>query len=356
MIKVSVIIPVYNVQEYLREMLDSICCQTLREIEIICVDDGSEDDSAQILAEYAKKDERMTVIRQKHSGAGAARNTGLEYAVGKYLAVLDADDFFQPDMLERAFRKCERDRADLCVFRSDCFDTMARRFVPNEGALDRRYLPKQVPFSPQEAALHIFQLFNGWSWDKLYNREFVVKSGLKFQRLRTSNDAFFVFLSNIQADRITIVDKVLAHHRINVKSSLSATREKSWDCCWKAVSAVRRELKLRGQYSLVEQSFINWALHFLLWNVHSLRHEAAGKLARQMREQYFRELEIYKYPESYFYDRSDYREYLNICRPDGMIKILWQAQLRADRIVRQACLRTKRMLLKLKCILFLNML
>ena len=92
--KVSVIIPVYNVEEYLRECLDSIVKQTLREIEIICVDDGSTDNSLEILKEYAKKDNRITVITQKNLHAGVARNAGLAVAKGEYLSFLDSDDFF----------------------------------------------------------------------------------------------------------------------------------------------------------------------------------------------------------------------------------------------------------------------
>ena len=100
--KVSVIVPVYNAQSHLRQCLDSIMGQTLREIEILCVDDGSTDGSAQILEEYKGCDPRLHVIMQENIGAGAARNRGLAEASGEYLSFLDADDFFEPDMLECA--------------------------------------------------------------------------------------------------------------------------------------------------------------------------------------------------------------------------------------------------------------
>ena len=113
-IKVSVIIPVYNAEEHLEQCLDSILCQTLKEIEIICVDDGSKDSSPAILAEYAKKDNRVRVIRQENGGAGKARNTGLSAAKGKYLSFLDADDFSQPEMLEKAFNNQEGSGSLVC--------------------------------------------------------------------------------------------------------------------------------------------------------------------------------------------------------------------------------------------------
>ena len=97
--KVSVILPVYNVSDYLRQCMDSIVGQTLKDIEIICVDDGSTDDSLAILKEYEAKDQRVKVIQQANAGAGAARNKGLEIATGEYLSFLDSDDFFEPDMV-----------------------------------------------------------------------------------------------------------------------------------------------------------------------------------------------------------------------------------------------------------------
>lgn len=98
---VSVIIPVYNVDKYLRECLDSILAQTLQEWELICINDGSTDGSSAILAEYAAKDNRINVIKQQNRGQGAARNIGLKQAVGEYIYFLDSDDYLVPDALER---------------------------------------------------------------------------------------------------------------------------------------------------------------------------------------------------------------------------------------------------------------
>ena len=95
--KVSVIIPVYNVEDYLRQCLDSVINQTLKDIEIICVDDGSTDKSLEILHEYEKKDSRITVLTQKNQYAGVARNVGMSVATGKYFVFLDSDDFFEPE-------------------------------------------------------------------------------------------------------------------------------------------------------------------------------------------------------------------------------------------------------------------
>lgn len=314
MVKVSVIIPVYNVEQYLRQCLDSIINQTLQDIELICVDDGSTDNSYTILQEYACQDNRIIVLQQRNSGAGIARNTGMKVAKGKYLAILDSDDFFEPDMLEKAYLQCKKDNADICVFRSDKYDTQRQKYEPIPWTIKKQYLPEHIPFRPVEIYPYIFQMFNGWSWDKLYRREFAERTGLQFQGLRTTNDAFFVYMANIQAEKITIVDEILAHHRVNNKAALSVTREKSWDCCWQAVAAIQQELKKRNQYETVEQSFVNWALHFLLWNIHTLKDTSKDKLVSEMQNQYFAALELEKYPASYFYSQSEYKEYLHILR------------------------------------------
>lgn len=106
-VKISVIIPVYNVEKYLRECLDSVVNQTFKDIEIICVDDGSTDKSLEILQEYKRKDDRFVILQQRHSGAGAARNYGLKLAEGKYIQFLDSDDYFEPTLLEELYTRAE---------------------------------------------------------------------------------------------------------------------------------------------------------------------------------------------------------------------------------------------------------
>ena len=111
--KVSVILPVYNVSDYLRQCMDSIVGQTLKDIEIICVDDGSTDDSLAILKEYEAKDQRVKVIQQANAGAGAARNKGLEIATGEYLSFLDSDDFVDVNMYEQLYLKAKAKDIDV---------------------------------------------------------------------------------------------------------------------------------------------------------------------------------------------------------------------------------------------------
>ena len=313
---VSVIMPVYNGETYLRQCLDSVVNQTLKEIEIICVDDGSSDRSVEILKEYAAKDERVMVLQQANAGAGAARNNGLSKASGKYLSFLDSDDFFETDMLEKAVEKIAADRADFVVFRCDHYLNDTNTFKKAAYTLKKQTLPPYTPFNFRQITDNVFKAFVGWAWDKVYDREFVMKHNLKFQEQRTSNDMLFVFSALVLAKRITYLDTVLAHQRRNNGESLSNTREKSWFCFYNALTALRDVLKEKGLYEELKKDFVNYAVHFSLWNLNTITGECYEKLYTKLHEEWFRELEVTGHDEDYFYNKEEYKQLADILSYD----------------------------------------
>lgn len=119
---VSIIIPVYNASKYIHVCMESLLCQTLRNIEIICVNDGSTDNSLEILKEYQQRDHRITVVEQENQGAGCARNNGMMHASGEYVLFLDADDFFDPELCSLAYYHAASRRAQVCLFKADRVD------------------------------------------------------------------------------------------------------------------------------------------------------------------------------------------------------------------------------------------
>lgn len=314
MADVSVIIPVYNAEKHLEECIRSILSQTLREIEIICVDDGSTDSSAQILTRLSREDSRLVIVRQENAGAGAARNHGIQLARGKYLSFLDADDFFDPHMLERAFEQAEAERAELVVFKADFYNEKLHTFSPCIYGLRENMLPDHRPFAGVEIERDIFKVVVGWAWDKLFLASFVRENGLRFQEQRTSNDMLFVFSALVKAQRISTVPEILAHQRRHAGGTLSVTREKSWMCFYQALTALREQLKSWGLYERFEQDYINYALHFSLWNLNTLSGPTKKKLYNQLRKAWFRELGIVDYPKEKFYHRGEYAQYVQIMK------------------------------------------
>ena len=277
-IKVSVILPVYNVERYLKKCMDDILGQTMREIEVLCIDDGSTDRSLEILREYEGQDDRVRVLTQANAGAAAARNRGMELAQGRYLSFLDSDDFFEPEMLEKAYQCAEREQAEITIFRGNRYDDTLETYIQMDYSIKKRQLPDKNPFSWKDMPGHIFTFAVGWAWDKLYLRKFVEDEKLRFQELRTSNDLYFVFSSLAKAKRIFTMEDMLVHHRIHVKGSLSVTREKSWRCFYEACRALQEELMRMGVYRELEQGFVSWALHFCFWNLDTIEGAAYEKV------------------------------------------------------------------------------
>lgn len=312
--KVSVIMAVYNVEMYLRQCMESVVNQTLQDIEIICVDDGSTDKSLSVLKEYESRDQRVRVYTQENNGAGAARNLGLKYAAGEYLSFLDSDDFFELDMLEKAYERITASQAQIVVFRSDQYREDLKEFLQVSWTLRKNELPPYRPINYRNMNGNVFKVFVGWAWDKLFEKKYIDELGIRFQEQRTSNDMLFVFSAVAFAERIEILDEVLAHQRRNNPNSLSNTREKSWDCFYNALTALRVALENHGNFWEYEQDYINYALHFSLWNLDTITGDKKGILYEKLKKDWFRELGVKGKKEKYFYNKGEYQKYQRIMK------------------------------------------
>ncbi len=302
---VSVIITVYNGEKYLSECLDSILTQTLEDIEIICVDDASSDDTPQILEKYRGKIHILT--NERNCMAGEARNRGFKAARGEYVIFLDADDIFEPDMLEKAYHKAKACMADICIFKEDTFtdDTEKCNNYPYAESV-MEALGKRDFFQPLELADMLFNLWNGWAWDKLFRREFIIGTGLQFQNLQSSNDAYFVHSAMASAERISLLNTILVHHRLGNKSSLSNTRDYAWESCLMYLKELKRYLVQNGLYSSFEKSYINWSMRFLYWNYRTLNDRNRSQLTNVLKHFFSEDLTIGQYERAYFFDAFSY--------------------------------------------------
>ncbi len=310
MARVSVVIPVYNIEKHLRQCLDSVAGQTLQDLEIICVDDGSTDASPEILADYASRDSRFQIITQPNAGPGAARNTGMAQANGEYLIFLDSDDWFEADFLECLVKRAGETGADVTVCHAVEFDTETGKELPSDWMLKSRYLPGEV-FSPEEIAEHIFQFTYGWPWDKLYRRDFLVETALAYPALPNSEDLVFVFQSLALAQRIAIAPQVLVHHRVNRMASVSNSRHRDPEVPYQALKLLEAGLRERELYTRYERSFLNWAMEFLVWNVANMGDKAAQRrYFRKLKRDWLPAMAFEAHPKSCYENSFTYRKYL----------------------------------------------
>lgn len=316
MIKVSVIMPVYNEEACLEESLISVMNQTLREIEIICVDDGSTDNSLTILKNHAEQDERIKVLQQNNSGPGPARNLGIKIAKGEYLAFLDSDDKFEPEMLENLYAMAKEDDLDVAVCRCDLFDHVSGEAREALWSLKTKLLPAFKPFSCTDIPRNFFAAFVWWPWDKLYRKELIDGLGIEFPNLRNSEDLVFVAAAVLKAERISYTEKILAHHRTGLKSSVSVSRLHSWDCFYHALVMLKQFLKEQNLYERFESDFINYALHFSLWHLDTLHGSSYYLLYYALKEKWFAEFDVLGHPEDFYYDRLNYLQMNSIMELD----------------------------------------
>lgn len=245
---VSVVIPVYNVAQYLPQCLDSLIGQDLKNIEIICVNDGSKDDSLSLLRHYAEQDARIKIIDKANSGAGDSRNMGFTAAKGKYVIFLDADDFFDKQMLSLAFARIKETDADMVVFRYYLYDNRTGKAKEEDYAWMQIRDIKKETFAKEDVPERIFNICANAPFVKLYKREFIAKHQLKFDNIKSCNDVAFSLSSLYHASKIALLDKPLVYYRVNTNSQISATRGKHSDNVFTSLRSFLRQCPITDKY------------------------------------------------------------------------------------------------------------
>ena len=246
--KVSVILPVFNAQLYLPEALASVLMQKeIPEIEVVCIDDGSTDDSAEILEFWEKRDPRLHVIRQKNQGAGVARNVGLDVAKGEYIFFLDADDRLSSGTaLRQAYEQVQADDLDILIADGLAMDETGA-VEAQKTYLQKNLVPEGRVFGPEDLGANLY-LFSPMSpWAKLYRRSFILENKLSFPALRRFEDFPFVQLALSLAQRMGVMPLPLVERRIGVATSLESTKDETPLVFVEAERLSRSQLCERGR-------------------------------------------------------------------------------------------------------------
>ena len=225
--KVSVIVPVYNVEEYLPQCLDGLINQTLQDIEIICVNDGSTDNSLEILQSYAKRDDRILVINQENKGPGIARNVALDIAHGDYIMFCDPDDWYELNACEVAWKQITNNNNDMVIFNYN-------RFIEKQGKLYTKmdtispYIQLADTPSIKFSDLDINFLQVAHVWFYIYNRKFLNDNKVRFGELYFCEDVLFAIKATFYAKDISATTVPLYNYRQRASATNQSSKIHLW--------------------------------------------------------------------------------------------------------------------------------
>ena len=210
--KVSVIVPVYNVEQYLEQCLDSLNAQTLPEMEFILIDDGSTDRSGELAEQFAAAHPRFRVIHQENKGYAGARNAAIPLAKGKYIGFVDSDDYVEPEMFQKLYEAAEQENADISGCSFSYYYQNDDQIVPYRNFMFSRVLKKNQGKFFGGAETSIFD--NAVTWNRIYSRKMIETYGIRFaENMKMAEDVPFFWCSYLTANKITLSEECLYYYR-----------------------------------------------------------------------------------------------------------------------------------------------
>lgn len=286
--KVSVIIPIYNVEAYLEECLVSILNQTLRNIEIICVNDGSTDSSGRILEKYRAEDARIKIINQCNAGLSCARNTGLRAARGEYVYFVDSDDYVETSALEFLYKEAKKDRLDILFFDGESF------FDPPElksGFVGADCCYRSCEFGGVLSGTDMYVkmrekgVFRPMVWLQLLRRQYLIDEKLTFREGIMHEDILFTTCGTLQAKRVGHRNIQLYHYRRRANSITGSkiTFERVYGKYVTLITLLQymSEHDFGTQVNLYTAKYLKWLYENITGNIKSLS-EGEKRKARKL--------------------------------------------------------------------------
>lgn len=339
MIKVSIIVPIYNVEHYLKECLDSVLSQTLKEIEIICVNDGSTDSSLTILKKYAQVDNRIKIINKKNSGYGHSMNIGIDNSVGKYIGIVEPDDYIKPNMYEELYKLAETHNVDLIKADFYRFTGSGKnlKLTYNQLSKDKNYYNKVL--DPKNN-IEVFKFIMN-TWSGIYNRDFLNKYHIRHNETPGASfqDNGFWFQTFCWAKRMYFVNKPFyMNRRDNINSSVH-NRQKVY-CASEEYKYIKKflddhpELKKRYIYIYSLKKFHNYNftmsrigkeyhLEFLKYFSNEFRN---AKKNNELSREYFTRYEWKKLNEIIYSPDEYYKKYYSGSKKNRYMDCLYKTK------------------------------
>ena len=312
-IKVSVVMPIYNAGDYLTRAIGDILQQTLPELELICVNDGSTDNSLSIIKSFMKKDQRIKLINQQNAGTSVARNVGIEAACGQYIIFLDADDFYEKNLLKLLYDAAEKDNLDVAVARFDIYnDSQDKYSVPMEEPHSGIFVGGSVT-SKNEHPDFILSSTTGYVWNKLFKTTFVKNMELAFDpELYVFEDVCFVCSALALAERVARIDDTLIHHRVYSEQSRARLFRKYYSQVPVVYKKLKDFLMHRGLYIPLKKGYLNFSagrcyrIYNLLWN------DGKERLWNLLHEEYYAEFNWHQHEKTDFESLEVYEFVANV--------------------------------------------
>lgn len=278
--KVSIIMPLFNAERYLTEALQSVLRQTYKEFELICVNDGSTDNTEYIITDFQSKDDRIKIITNKERlGAGPSRNKGLKEAKGEYVIFLDGDDVFEEELLEKTCIAMKRHRADIVLFEALHVSSemiYIKKIINRSESFIRNYC--ESVFSVNDFELIEFPNRSNAPWNKLFLKSFLEANQLEFQDLPSSNDVYFANMALICAKRIICLDdgRVMVYVRDHFEPS-RISNDRDPMCAYYAMEKLAVELSNRNMFGRFADFYYGVLAFDMLYLLRKEKDEARKK-------------------------------------------------------------------------------
>ena len=299
---ISVIVPAYNAKDYLKECLDSICNQSYKNLEIICINDGSTDNSEEIMRDYAKKDSRIKILSQHNQGISISRNNGIERAQGEYIFFLDSDDTIEPNAIETLYKRAHQTQADIVICNLNKVtpsDENKEKYqiwkrIDSKGKI---HIQEDMPltFDTQDISEYIY-ITPCYAWNKLYKTEFLKKHEIRFVPHIIYEDIIYltdIILSNPQ---MSYCSEALYNYRMRDDSLCHRTDKKQLDII-KVFKIIEKKLQGSQEGKRLKSNLYHMKKYLYTWiyvKIPKEQKEEYKKIVRKelRRKDYNRFLEI----------------------------------------------------------------
>lgn len=285
--EISVIMPVYNIEKYLPEAIESILNQTFENFELIILDDKSEDGTLSVAKKYADKDKRIRVIAlEKRQKQGVGRNIGIENALGNYIMFLDGDDIAKNTFLEKMHETITRTGADIAMCKFQTLDDNNGKISDTHPFGQVNISPEMIKngFTPKEIKQQIFTIPN-IVWNKIYNKKYLTEKNIAFPAIITMcEDIIFGINATLRAEKLAYIDENLLYYRINRPNASSGGKDDTFFDVFTQYEILNENFKSMKIYDSVKKEFIMDAIYTMIFFLERIKPSFKKKFFNKMRE------------------------------------------------------------------------